>query len=143
MIGISVSIIDYIERVFAAEKKAKYKNLAHAAASIRKDEMSEFKTSPVASAPGTPPNTREQIVKRGKNKGKQAKGHFPKAIAFDVMGDSAVIGPRAKVIGTEVGPLMERGGERKGGHYPARPFALPALQRATNRFAAEWAGSIK
>ncbi len=141
MIGIVVTITDYINRVFDAVKKEKYKSLSHAAASIRKDEIASFIPSDVASKPGTPPHTRIRIVKSGKNKGKHRVGQIAKATVFDVDASTAVIGPRKSVVGTSA-KAHEFGGEYKGTVFPERPFALPALQRNAYRFAEEWRGSI-
>lgn len=141
MIGLLVTIVDYTKRVAEAAQKEKYKSLAHAAASIRKDEMASFVPSDVASKPGTPPNTRIRIVKSGKNKGKHRVGQIASATAFDVDASTAAIGPRKSIVGTSA-KAHEFGGVYKQATYPERSFALPALQRNTYRFAEEWRGSI-
>jgi hypothetical protein len=137
MIGLNIKTTFNAKPLAQAAQKAKFKNLSHAAAAIRKTEIASFIPSNVASAPGTPPHTRIRIVKRGKNKG----GQFPRSVAFDVQGDSAVIGPRASVVGTSA-KAHEFGGSYKGTIFPERSFAKPALQENVDRFADSFEGSI-
>jgi hypothetical protein len=126
-------------KVIKAEQQAKYRSLSHAAASIRKAEIESITpaTRNRPSPPGTPPHTRFRASKRGK----PLVGVLPAAIIYVVEGDVALIGPRFSVAGSS-GAAHEFGGEYKGALYPARPFALPALKKTLNRFAASWAASI-
>lgn len=147
MIGIKVKVEDNTKAVQKAADKAGFRNLAHAAASLRKDARASIQRAPAqqrtraksrgghkvrrarhaASRPGTPPHTQ--------------RGQLPNAIVFDVAPKSVVIGPRRSVVGESAG-AHEFGGEFKGADYPDRPFMGPALERAAPRFAGSFAGSI-
>jgi hypothetical protein len=124
MIGASVQIVDQMQRVVDAAAKAQFRNLGHAAASIRKTEVAEIVSAPGPSPAGTPPHTHTGgITKKGKNK----KGVLQRAFAYDVDKDSAAIGPRASIVG-EAGAAHEFGGEYLDEDYPERSFAKPALE---------------
>lgn len=147
MFSAAVKIEDTTARVRQAADKAAYRNLGHAAASIRKQAKGSIKRSPSrkgakrrggkrvrratheGSPPGQPPYTQ--------------RGDLPRAILFDVdkAKESAVIGAAASRIGT-AGEPHEHGGEYKGADYEARPFMQPALEDNADRFAADWQGSI-
>ena len=129
MIGIAVQIVDRLARVKAAADKAGYRNLGHAAASLRKTAALSIERSDEPSAPGEPPHTR--------------RGQLPRAIRFDVdrTRQEAVIGPRASVVG-EAGAAHEFGEEFRGTDYDERPYMGPALDVSLDRFASDWAGSI-
>jgi hypothetical protein len=149
MIGMSVKIEDRTKRVEKAADKAVFRNLQHAAASLRKDARSTIKRAPkeqrvgsksrkgkkvrrarhAASPEGTPPFTQ--------------RGQLLNAIVFDVAPDksSAIVGPRYSVVGTSA-EAHEFGGQYKGQEYPERPFMEPALERAESRFAGSFSGSI-
>ncbi len=141
MIEVAFTAAVEMGQVLGLAKKAEFKNMAHAAASIRKEEIASFVPSDLASQPGTPPHTRIRIVKSGKNKGKHRLGQIARAVAFDVTKDSAVIGPRKSIVGTSAS-AHEFGGEYKGTTFPERSFALPALTKNTDRFAESFSGSI-
>ena len=119
--------------VLDAAKKATFRSLQHAAASIRKAEIASIKPEAGPAPAGQPPHTHT-------GKGKR-KGVLPRAIAFSVDGDTAVIGPRESVAG-DVGHGLEDGGEFRGENLPARPFAAPALAAAVPRLGSEWVGAI-
>lgn len=127
MLGLKITTQDTTANVTKAVDKAAFRNFGNAAASIRKDEISSIEKSEKASEPGTPPHTR--------------KGQLKKAIQYAYDKDSAVIGPVASMVGQSAS-IDELGGEYKGEQYPARPFAGPALERATPRFAGSWSGSV-
>lgn len=130
MIGLTVQVENNFKRVEDAARKAAFKNLKHAAASISKDEKASFEKAPQgqASTPGSPPHThRGQFIKR--------------AVRFESDDESAVIGPMASVVG-EVGAVHEFGETYKGTDYPEREFAGPALERGAPRFAGSWQGSV-
>lgn len=147
MIGIKVKVEDTTKKVEKAAEKAGFRNLAHAAASLRKDVRGTIHRAPpeqrtraksrkgqkvrrarhAASPAGTPPFTQ--------------RGQLPNAIVFDITKNSAVIGPRRSVVG-ESASAHEFGGSFKGGEYPERPFMGPGLERAAPRFAGSFAGSI-
>lgn len=129
MIGVDVQIVDHTKRVKEASDRATFRNVGHAAATIRRDAIESIIVSPVASRPGTPPHTRRRQLKR--------------AIRFDSNKErgEAVIGPQASMVG-ESGSAHEFGGAYKGQVFPERAFMGPALDRNRDRFAAGWAGSI-
>lgn len=141
-----------MRRVKEAAKKAGFRNIGHAAASLRKDAIASIKPAPkirvkrkkinkkgrkvtvtrsvhvsVGSRPGSPPYTRKGKIKRG--------------ILYHVDKDSAVIGPVRSKTGTH-GTAHEFGGKYKKQSYPERPFMNPALVRAAPRFAESFRGSI-
>jgi hypothetical protein len=123
--------------VQTAADKAKFRNFGHAAARIRKDAAGSILPSDSPSSPGRPPHTRLKISK----KGKRITGALERAIVFDVTKESAVIGPRATIVG-QSGSAHELGGEYKGQIFPERSFMVPALDKNTDRFQADWEGSI-
>lgn len=130
MFGLHVNVIDETKRVGDAAARATYRNLGHAAASIRKDAQASITKSAEASPPGEPPHTR--------------RGQARRAILFAVERDkqSAVVGFAESRIG-EAMSAHEHGGEYKGTEFPQRPTMGPALERNLDRFAADWAGSIQ
>jgi hypothetical protein len=129
MIGLTFQFDDQTNRVASASDQAKFRNLGHAAASIRKTAIESIPVAEGPSEPGTPPHTRRRQLKR--------------AIKFDndKTSQTAVIGPEASIVG-EAGAAHEFGGEFRGEDYPERSFMEPALEANTDRFASEWAGSI-
>lgn len=136
MLSVLIRIASRMDKVATAAQRAKYRNLQHAAASIRKTMIGSIEPSDEPSPPGKPPHTRRRVSK----KGKALKGHLPRSIVYHVS-DTAVIGPRYSIVGDSA-KAHEFGGEYKGQEYPARPFAFPALEDNLDRFASEWAGSI-
>lgn len=127
MIGSTTQFVDTSKRVTVATEKAAYRNFKHAAASIRKEAIESIVKAEGPSAPGTPPHTRRNQLRR--------------AIVFDADQYGAIIGPRHSVVG-EAGAAHEFGGEFKGGMFPERSYMGPALEANLDRFAAEWAGSV-
>jgi hypothetical protein len=138
MIGLTVNIIDEFKRVENAAAAATFKNLNHAAATIRKTAIESIESAEGPSPPGSPPHTHTTSKTKS---GKTRAGVLPRSIAYDVNQDSAVIGPRFSVVG-EAGAAMEHGGEFRGDDYDARPFMFPALESNESRFAEEWQGAI-
>lgn len=129
MIELAVQIIDRVSRVQSAAEQAAFRNLGHAAASLRKTAIESIEKSDEPSDPGEPPHT--------------SAGQLPRAIRFDVdkQAQEAVVGPRASVVG-EAGAAHEFGEEFRGDDYPERPYMLPALDANLDRLASDWAGSI-
>lgn len=122
-----VSVESLFTDVAKAANEAAFRNLGHAAASIRKDAASTIERSQDASAPGEPPHTR--------------RGQLNRAFRFDVSPDSAIVGPLFSVVGVSAA-AHEFGEEYRGEDYPERPFMGPALERSTPRFLESWRGSI-
>lgn len=133
MIGIRVKTTSNPQRVKRAVNTGIFTSLSHAAASISKDMKASFEKTPPGdpSAPGEPPHTHKGAFYR-------------RAVRFHVDKEkqSAIVGLMASVVGEEVGPLHEFGGEREGVQFPARPSAFPALERAIPRFGGEFRGSV-
>ena len=129
MFGLTFQLDDQTNRAKDAAEKTSFRNLGHAAASIRKTAIESIIVAEGPSEPGTPPHTRRRQLKR--------------AIKYDVdkAAESALIGPEASIVG-EAGAAHEFGGEFRGEEYPERPFMEPALEANVDRFASEWAGSI-
>jgi len=138
-------------KVLTAEHKAKYRNLNHAGASIRK--------AAIESIHFTKEFDGWRSFKRGEGKGRRKRiykaapagspifGHrnkslFRRGIKYDVTGDTAVIGPAASLLG-QVMHLHEFGGQRYGHDYAPRPVMGPALNKNIARFAASWRSAIK
>lgn len=124
---IQVTLQLELERIEKAAEGATYRNLGHAAASIRKDVISTIQPGVRPSPPGTPPHTKTK--------------QLPRAIVYSVEGSSAVVGPRASFVG-QSGEGHEFGGKYKDRTLPERAFMWPGLQRGAPRFASDWEGSI-
>jgi hypothetical protein len=150
MLGALGGVVLEFGKVLAAEEKAKYKNLNHAGASLRK--------TAIESIVFTKEFDGWRSFKRGDGKGRRKRmyksapvgspifGHrnrslFRRGIKYDVTADTAVIGPAASILG-QVMELHEFGGERYGHHYEPRPVMGPALDKNIDRFAASWQSSI-
>ena len=134
MIALATRIVAEMtpQPVLDAAKKAEFRNLGHAAATVRRDAVASIQTGDDPSPPGKPPHTR--------SRGKRRRA-LPRAIRFAVAGDTAVIGPRASMIGRAAEP-HEHGGAYRGQTFTRRPAMLPALQRAAPRIGSRWAGTI-
>jgi hypothetical protein len=117
-------------RVKKAAKKAEFKNLGHAGATIRRIASRSIRMGKKPSASGTPPRTR--------------KGALRKSIlyAVDESKGSVIVGPSADLVGP-VGGTHERGGPFRGGRYPARPFMVPALEKVIPQIPEMWRDSIR
>jgi hypothetical protein len=93
------TVIDNTDAVRKAVKRAAWKNLAHAAAGLRKAAQYSIKTRVASSEPGTPPTTR--------------KGALRRSILFAVEnGVTAVIGPSVNLI-SDVARAHEHGGKQR------------------------------
>jgi len=132
MFGMKSKVIDEHHKVAAAASRATYRNLFHAAASIRKTAIQSIERSPDPSEEGEPPHTRGF-----------RRGGLPEAILFEVelRDEQAVIGVDAGKLG-RAGEPHEHGTRYKGDKFEARPFMGPALEANLDRFARGWAGSI-
>ena len=129
MVGMKTTVRFNRRPVIKAADKAAFRNIFHAAASIRKIAGGSIERSKEPSLPGKPPHTKRGLLKR--------------ALRFQVAPDkqSAVIGPRASIAG-QVGAAHELGGSYKGQTFKKRPFMEPALKEAIPRFAGSFRGSI-
>lgn len=140
MIGLDVKIEDTTKRVEDAAERATFRNVGHAAATIRNEAIESIVQADGPSEPGTPPHTHTGGVTKS---GKVRRGELQRAIVFDHdrAAQSALIGPRYSVVG-ESGAAHEFGGEYKEQNYPERAFMGPALDNNEDRFASSFAGSI-
>lgn len=141
MIGLEVRIDSLTpQRVTAAVDRAAFRNLGHAAATLRKDAQASIKQEEGPSPVGSPPHTHTGGTTKS---GRQRKGELQQAIVYDVdrTAQDAVIGPRESVVGLS-GYAHELGEEHMGQEFPDRPFMFPALEGNRDRFHASWAGSV-
>lgn len=143
MIAISFKFIDQTKQLQNAVDKATFRNVAHAAASIRSTAIESIKDEPGPSEPGTPPHTHKGTgtVKTGKRAGQKRRGILQRAIAYSADKSTAVVGTMASFVG-ESGEAHEFGGDFKGDEYPERPFIGPALESNLPRFAESFGYSI-
>lgn len=130
MFDMSVKTESKFSRVKREADDATYRNIRHAAFSISKKAKKSIKKRRTPSAPGSPPTTRGR---GGKN--------YRAAIYVAASKESALIGPRASVIG-DVGEAHEFGKTRMGTEFPERAAMGPALEESLDRFAADWKGSV-
>lgn len=94
-----VKIVDSTSDVRRAMRRATFKNLGHAGASLRLAARRLIRTRQTSSEPGTPPNTR--------------KGALRNSILYAVEGDhTVVIGPAAHLI-SDVARVHEHGGTQR------------------------------
>jgi hypothetical protein len=128
VIQVFVKVIQKFRKVEKAADKAQFRNFFHAAARIRKDAAASIERAEGPSLPGQPPHTHRRVFLR-------------RAWRFAADKEGAVIGPRASIVG-QAGAIHEFGGTFRGQEFPARPTALPALERNVNRFATDGEGTI-
>lgn len=129
MFGLKVTVTESLDKVAKAADRSIYKNVKHAAFSIRKYIRESITKQSGPSAPGEPVATH-----RGKSGVKNS-------IFAAIEPDNAIIGPRYSFVG-DVMATHEFGGERYGRDYPARPTSGPGLEANQDRFAQSFAGSI-
>jgi hypothetical protein len=156
MFTLKVKYVDNSKAVKAATEKAAYRNLGHAAASIRLDAMSTLVRPPgVSKTAGIKRDARGRFLtgsgKRARIRSKPSEaggppyspsGALKRSIAYSSDGKtSAVVGAMSSIVG-ESGSAHELGGYYKRQYYPVRAFMFPALLRGAPRFADDWRGSI-
>ncbi len=134
----TVQLVLDFGKIDNAVTKAGFKNFGHAANRIRTDAISSIQFGKGPSQPGTPPHTHGARLTK---KGKPRRGQLQRAIVYDADATSAMIGPRASIVGKS-GAAHEFGGEYMGENYPERPFMGPAMLRNIDRFASDWEGSV-
>ncbi len=134
MIGVQTHFTDRQKAVQNATNKAAFKNISHAAFSIRKLSAARVGRAPHGkpSAPGTAPHTH-----RG--------AFYRRALWTDVnrKKQDAVIGFRKSVIGMAAS-MHEHGLPDKSRKFtfPKRPTVGPALEDSLPRIGDQWKGSI-
>ena len=140
MFSAAVQIVENFKAVEKAVADASFRNISHAAASLRKDAVGSIEPGEGPSTPGTPPHTHTQKITK---KGKTRKGVYPRAIAFvvDKAKEEAIIGPQFSKVG-ESFHAHEFGESFHGESFPERPTMGPALDRAAPRFGDSFAGSL-
>jgi phage gpG-like protein len=148
VIGSSVKFTDETAKVVQAAKDAGELSMGRAAGRIRKDSIASIKRAPKAKAQGR--NTKGQFTKARAATASPPgsapytkRGQLKRAIVYDVnkADQSAVIGPRASVVGLSA-EAHEFGGTYKGSEYPERPFMGPALDKNIGAFAQGFSGTI-
>lgn len=129
MFNAATKVVDRFRELAQRMQRTNLDKLKHAAAGVRKDAIASIDRSQTASEPGSPPHSR--------------KGQLRRAIIFSVDPSklSALVGPRASVVGTSAS-AHEFGGQYKGEEYPKRPFMRPALDGRLADFAGSFAGSL-
>jgi len=130
MIGCSVKIIDQTPRVKKAVDRANYRNLGHAAASVRRSAMKSIVRGKQPAAAGLPPHTRRAR-------------RLPRSIFYHAERDglSSIVGPVYSRVGV-VGEAHEFGKTYMGTKYPERPFMGPALEENLDRMPSYWLHSV-
>ena len=132
MFGVETKFTSNKSKVDKAIKTAKFENLRHAVASMRKDAAKSIKRRKdpdKASPAGEPVFTHVGFAK-------QALRWF-----VDPAGNFAIMGFTFSKFGT-VGETHEEGLTEEGREYPERPTIGPALERGIVRFQKDWRASI-
>jgi len=129
MFGLSAKVEMDTKPLEKAADRTIYKNIRHAAFSIRKYIRESIKKSPDAADPGEP------VATRGK------QGNVKNAIFAAIEQDEAIIGPRFSFVGDAM-EAHEFGKQRGENRYQARPTSGPGLTNNQDRFAQSFAGSI-
>jgi hypothetical protein len=129
MFGFTTKAEPRFDAVDKAADRSIYRNVRHAAFSIRKFIRDSIKKSAEPSAPGKP------VATRGK------RGNVKNSIFVAADQDAAIIGPRFSFVGDAM-EAHEFGKSRGGHRYQARPTSGPGLEANTDRFAGSFRGSI-
>jgi len=151
MIGAEASKIvnDNSRAVVRAATEAGFKSLKHAAFSIAKSARGSMVRAKGPSPAGQPPHVHRGRLRRSIRVGEEA-GEYVVGSSYTQMqaGDyppwmarmheqGGTFGVNAR---TGLTSLTKLGKRRKAAVYPARPFMLPALQRAVARFNESFGG---
>lgn len=143
LIGLTVRAVSDPAPVNRAVKKAHFRNLEHALASIRKTAIQSMARAKGPSPAGSPPH--------------RHRGRLVRSIQFGTDNGVGFVGPAwSRLSGARlppwVGNIHEFGGavkHRKGkkrgevrATYPARPYMAPALQANLGRIANDWRGAL-
>ena len=117
-------------RILVAVRSGNNIALRRAGAYIRKAARNRISTSDKASVPGSPPNTRQGLLKQSL------------LFGVDSRRESVVIGPAESIIGTAM-VAHEFGGKYRKRRYPKRPLMGPTLEKTANKLPALWEKSVK
>lgn len=129
MFGFRTKVTTEFMEIEKAKDRSVFKNVRHAAFSIRKYIRDSIKKSTTASKPGDP------VATRGR------RGNVKNSIFVAADKETAIIGPRFSFVG-EAMEFHEFGKARGNRRYPKRPTTGPGLTANTDRFANSFAGSI-
>lgn len=116
-------------KIIKAADRSVFKNVRHAAFSIRKTIRSSIKKRKSPSAAG------DAVATRGK------RGNIRNSVFASADKETAVIGPRYSMTETAL-EAHEFGKTRGGKKFDKRPTTGPGLEANTDRFANSFAGSI-
>jgi hypothetical protein len=117
-------------RILVAVRSGNNIALRRAGAYIRKAARNRVTTSDKASAPGSPPHTRQGLLKQSL------------LFGVDSRRESVVIGPAESIIGTAM-VAHEYGGTYRKRRYPKRPLMGPTLEKTATKLPALWEKSVK
>ena len=117
-------------RILIAVQNSNNIALRRAGAYIRKAARNRITTSEKASAPGSPPHTRQGLLKQSLLFGVEQRRQ------------SVVIGPAESMIGTAM-VAHEYGGRYRKRRYPKRPLMGPTLVKTANKLPSLWEKSVK
>ena len=117
-------------RILVAVRSGNNIALRRAGAYIRKAARNRITTSDKASAPGSPPHTRQGLLKQSL------------LFGMDSRRESVVIGPAESIIGTAM-VAHEYGGTYRKRRYPKRPLMGPTLEKTATKLPALWEKSVK
>ena len=110
--------------------RASLEALRRVGAYVRTVARRKVRTSPKASLPGQPPNTRRGALRRGLLFGVE-KG-----------GERVLVGPGFRFVGTSMAAHEFGGGYRKE-RYPRRPLMGPSLRESIPHLARMWRDAVK
>ena len=123
--------IEFDERkVLVCVERGNTVALRRAGAYIRKTARNRVSISGNASAPGSPPNTRQGLLKRSL------------LFGVDKQQQRVLVGPAESLIGTAM-HAHEFGGRYKKERYPKRPLMGPTLERTRTQLPKLWEGAVK
>ena len=153
MIGATTSKIerDNSRAVVRAATETGFKSLKHAAFSIAKSARGSMVRAKGPSPAGQPPHVHRGRLRRAVRGGEEGgeyvvgasyagmqTGSYPPWMA-KMHEKGGTFGVNAR---TGLTSLTKTGKRRKAAVYPARPFMLPALQRAVARFNESFGGGL-
>ncbi len=118
------------QKILMVVDRANIQGLRRAGAYIRKAARNKVKTSPSASMPNSPPNTRRGLLKN--------------SLLFGVEKHkkSVVVGPAEKFIGQSM-KAHEYGGIYRKRRYPKRPLMQPTLIQTAKKIPSLWDKTVK
>jgi hypothetical protein len=146
----TAKIVNNFARVEKATKSASFKNMKHAAASIRKTAVASIQMDKTPIGTIRVRNKRGQWVTKKRYRpspvGTPPRGHksimfFRRGIKFEATESSAIIGPAQSETG-DVMAIQEHGLMSRGAQYDKRPTMFPAMEENLSRLHSDWGGAI-